>query len=56
MEKTTNYEKQTGAMLKEVERILREGGDGKALTIVIEMGIDRVPSVTYQIKDKVVKH
>ena len=51
----TDYERQMDSILREVEKILIEGGSGQSLTITIKMGLGEVSTITYEINDKVVR-
>lgn len=53
--KESFYEKQIDEVLKEVERILKEGGTTQWLTIQIEMGLEQAPYISYEMKNKVVR-
>ena len=48
------YEKQISAILKEVEKILREAGGAQSLTLRLDLNLEEVPTISYEIGDKVV--
>ena len=49
-----NFESRVQTICKEVERLLLEEGQfSHDILIVVEMGVDRVDSISFEVKDKV---
>lgn len=48
------YEQETEVILKEVEKIMKDAERSHGVKIVIERGIEQVPTISYEIINKVV--
>ena len=51
----SRYEKQISAILKEVEKILREAGWAQSLTLSLELNGEEIPTISYEIEGKAVR-
>ena len=54
MKAKENFESRVQTICKEVERLLLEEGQfSHEITIIVEMGLNRVDSISFEVKDKV---
>ena len=49
-----NYEVTVDLILQEVSKIMREAGRAHGVTIEIEANMEEVPTITYEIREKVI--
>ena len=54
MNMKVNFERRVQNICEEVKRLLLEEGQfSHEITIIVEMGLDRVDSISFEVKDKV---